>query len=108
MGATDFYATGSGMSAKRAFDVAQEKAQYDNGHDGYTGTIAEKSEFVVIQSKPICSHDAMELAEKLIEDRDARIDDKWGPAGAIRLIQPMSQHAADATERWLFFGIASA
>lgn len=95
MGAETFYTTAPGKSANEAFQAAREKAQYDHGHSGYTGSIAEKSSFVVIAvpegQKPL------EFAEKLIDDGDERIDDKWGPAGCIDL----------GVGRYLFFGWAS-
>lgn len=71
-------------TAKEAFNRAVEEAQYDHGHAGYTGTIAEKDTFVVIR-EPKCASakEGLELAEKLIEEGDDRVDDKWGPAGCI-------------------------
>ena len=47
MGAQDFTATAKGKTAKEAFSVAVEDAAYENGHGGYTGTIAEKRSFKI-------------------------------------------------------------
>jgi len=49
---------------------------------------------------------ALDLAHDLYEKRDARIDDKWGPAGAIRVKQRASKNRP-RMDGWLFFGIAS-
>lgn len=48
MGACDFETRSRGKTARDAFRVAVEDAQYESGHGGYTGTIAEKSGFVMI------------------------------------------------------------
>ena len=98
MGASDFYQFGKGNTIKDAFLAAREEAAYDCGHSGYTGTLAEKNDFVLIKTPKVqTDKEATELAHKLIEANDKRIDDKWGPAGAI----PVKK------DRWLFFGWAS-
>lgn len=106
MGATTFFDVVNGKDAKSAFAVAVEEAAYENGHGGYTGTIAEKSEFTMIPL-PFKFEDNVGIkerigiietfTEKLIEERDPRIDDKWGPAGCIEIIPG----------KYLFFGWAS-
>ena len=96
MGAETFSITKSGKTAKEAFKFAVEDAEYDHGHSGYTGTIAEKDSFVMIPL-PKGELDAYSYANKLINESDHRIDDKWGPAGCIQLDK----------ERFLFFGWAS-
>lgn len=103
MGAEEFQTTSNHRWSHRAFREAVESAQYNYGHAGYTGTIAEKDSFVVIQFDPIALNDAQALADKLLEDNDPRIDDKWGPAGAI----PFFQNKPGVIEGWLFFGWAS-
>ena len=62
---------------------------------GYTGTIAEKHNFNVIPLKE--GLEPREYADKLIDDCDPRIDDKWGPAGCFDL----------GGGRYFFFGWAS-
>ena len=102
MGAEQFKTVAHGATVKEAFDYAVNEAQYDYGHAGYTGTIAEKDEYTVISDTAGKSRDeANELADKLLRDSDERIDDKWGPAGAIRFNVEGQQPG------WLFFGWAS-
>lgn len=48
MGANNFSIVAVGKDAREAFDKAVKQAQYEYGHSGYTGTIAEKNEFVMI------------------------------------------------------------
>lgn len=95
MGAQQFVTKAKGKTAKDAFNQAVSDAQYMYGHGGYTGTIAEKHDFVKIAvpsgEKP------EEYAWRLIENYDERINDKWGPAGCI--------DCGDGT--FLFFGSAS-
>ncbi|MFI6031592.1 hypothetical protein [Amycolatopsis magusensis] len=83
MGAETFTTYAEGADVDTAFRAAIEQAQYDYGHAGYTGTIAEKASYIVIDDAPRSEGDAEALAEKLINDDDERIADKWGPAGAI-------------------------
>lgn len=48
MGAETFMVKGKGKNAAEAFETAREKAFYDYGHAGYTGSIAEKHSFTMI------------------------------------------------------------
>lgn len=83
MGAQEFTAYAKGKTAQAAFSAAVEQACYDYGHAGYTGSIAEKHEFVRIQV-PV-GEDPVAFANKLLADNDQRIDDKWGPAGCVEV-----------------------
>lgn len=95
MGATNFQTTAEGKTAAEAFRAARERALYDYGHRGYTGTIAEKHEFVMVSPLPLPRPEAEALANELMDDD--RISDKRGPAGAI----PLDEGG------YLFFGVAS-
>lgn len=95
MGAAQFTTTAEGKDAKEAFKNAVEEAGYEYGHDGYTGTIAEKSSFVTIELPE--GRDPRAHARLLFGNDDPRIDDKWGPAGCISL----------GEGKYLFFGYAS-
>lgn len=95
MGAEVFFHESKGETVQEAFTSAVEEAKYDYGHSGYTGTIAEKQEFVLIDL-PVGAN-PHKFANDLLDVDDKRIDDKWGPAGAIQM-EP---------NRWLFFGWAS-
>lgn len=95
MGANSFSVVVKGPTARKAFDEAVKNARYEYGHNGYTGTIAEKGSFVMITCPQ--GRDPQDYADELIEEEDKRIDDKYGPAGCIAL----------GENRWLFFGWAS-
>ena len=97
MGANEFVVKSKGKTAAEAFEVAVEQAAYDYGHAGYTGTIAEKSEFVKIKCPD--DVDPMKYADQLMSEGDDRIDDKWGPAGCIQ--DPKDKNT------FIFFGWAS-
>lgn len=101
MGAVDFEQYQPGESAKEAFEAATEEARYLHGHGGYSGTLAEKHSFVIVEKDPLPLREAQKRAYDLIEDEDERIRDKWGPAGAI----PVEEE--DGEKGWLFFGWAS-
>lgn len=48
MGASEFGTTVIADTADEAFRLAKDEACYQFGHAGYTGTIAEKNEFTVV------------------------------------------------------------
>lgn len=95
MGAEEFDATAKGRTAEAAFKRAVEDAQYEHGHGGYSGTVAEKRSFVVIDVPE--GQDPRAFADELLRKDDPRIQDKWGPAGCVKL----------GKDEWLFFGWAS-
>lgn len=95
MGAETFVSYARGKTAKAAFKAAVEEAQYELGHGGYTGSIAEKDSFVMIDLPE--GVDPGDFADKLFTDGDPRIDDKWGPAGCFKL----------KDDEYMFFGWAS-
>ena len=95
MGASEFTHIAKGKTAREAFTSARESAQYNCGHSGYTGTIAEKDTFVKIEVPE--GQNAREYAKQLLEKDDERISDKWGPAGCIKVKEG----------EYLFFGWAS-
>lgn len=81
MGASDFQnkISTKGLTMQQAFDKLVERAQYNNGHGGYTGTIAEKDCFsafrVPSEVKTRDDFNAWMNQEKFYLD-------KWGPANA--------------------------
>lgn len=104
MGATTFMQESKGRSAAEAFSQARERALHQHGHSGYSGTIAEKDEFVVIAMPADWMPDetdrakaAKKYADALIDAEDKRVNDKWGPAGVLQT----------GPEDWLLFGWAS-
>jgi hypothetical protein len=104
MGGQVFMERAKGGTAKEAFESAREEALHECGHSGYTGSIAEKREFVMIdpaEERHSTEHwvqsDYEDYAEALIDLQDPRVDDKWGPAGCMKI----------GEGEFLFFGWAS-
>lgn len=110
MGAEQFSTTARGKTAQEAFDDAREKAWYDHGHAGYTGTIAEKPGFTMALVQRIEQQDAEQLADDVASGDGSKLvrkdtyqrlckayEDKWGPALCIQT----------GPEEFLFFRIAS-
>jgi hypothetical protein len=60
MGACDFSQVGVGKTAQEAFSRAHELAQWEHGHGGYSGTLAEKGSFVLFKIPPRLSFDKLE------------------------------------------------
>jgi hypothetical protein len=126
MGGTEFWVEGRGATAAEAFNAARREAQYEHGHGGYTGTIAEKQGHKVfhlpegVTVKQVASwldkawkndpdgypdgygivrdlSDVPAEHRRLMEDVIAVYDDKWGPAVCL----PAGEG------RWVFCGWAS-
>jgi len=93
MGANTFEQYQAGADVKQAFRDASEQAAYEHGHGGYTGTLAEKGDYVVITDTPLTMSEADVLIGKLLDGDDPRVSDKWGPAGAI----PITSSTRDVT-----------
>jgi hypothetical protein len=107
MGAEQFVHTVLGYDdVREAFREAREVAAWDHGHGGYTGTIAEKDSYLVASDVGLSYDDASDLAYRLMDwqNADPRFDDKWGPAGAIRVV---GDEGSLPDRGWLFFGWAS-
>lgn len=101
---------GAGPDARTVFNRLVEKAQYNYGHSGYTGTIAEKAgdSFRMIEvpkdfdEKQSSKARAVAYADHLMDVGDERVDDKWGPAGCIAFREKYARK-----DSYLFFGWAS-
>jgi hypothetical protein len=104
MGAQVFSQTVWNADMRKAFNLARDEAAYEHGHGGYTGTVAEKGEVVKVRDIPMTEQDANNEAWRMIDARDHRTNDKWGPAGAIPLTKTPNGTQIDG---WLFFGWAS-
>src|SRR5262245_42519472 len=139
MGACNFDVIAKGKTAAEAFNTVTSQARWEHGHGGYSGTIAEKREFVMLTvpegveprrfvewviggqdrverevSKQERWHRSTGSGDKaryfvvewqevpakyraVVDAATRRVDDKWGPAGCIRV----------GPEEFLFFGWAS-
>jgi hypothetical protein len=107
MGGEWFTVVGDGATPEEAFERLKEQALWDHGHAGYTGTIAEKSEFLLVPYlHPNCpaiptERVAMFYTEEVAAAQSSPWTKKWGPAGCIE-IEPITDE-----RRFLFFGVAS-
>ncbi|MER5352548.1 hypothetical protein ABT093_19725 [Kitasatospora sp. NPDC002551] len=91
MGAERFTTYQDGIDVAQAFRDAVENAQYEYGHRGYTGTIAEKDSWQTVTSTPLSVRDAVALADRIMSDYEHPLQDKWGPAGAIPVLSDRRQ-----------------
>jgi hypothetical protein len=93
MGASTFYNQTTGTNARELFNNEVEEARYENGNGGYTGTIAEKSDYTMsVKPDEIPAHVWIDMVEDFDEgDTDQEYysklrqdfrtyDDKWGDA----------------------------
>lgn len=116
MGACQFEQIGRGTTTREAFSAAHEQAAWEHGHGGYTGTLAEKGDFIEVRkpegwtAEQVANdfHGARdwdnegrwksEVVQRWGERTLAEYDDKWGPALAVK---------TENENEWLFFGWAS-
>jgi hypothetical protein len=135
MGGTTFMTEALGKTAEAAFRAARDEAKWEHGHGGYTGTVAEKHSFVMLDmtSKDARAYldyaikkasdsreesylkgvkkrlkgrlDPYQVAQLLIDVGHPTIRDKWGPAGCIDLDPRLT--GKRKPKRFLFFGWAS-
>jgi hypothetical protein len=101
MGADSFLVMSYGSTAKEAFNYAVREAQHEYGSGGYTGTIAEKNSFKLIDLPK--GVDPVEYANKFLSDESKKEEiDKWAPALCVRV-----GDAPFGDSKYLFFGFAS-
>ena len=93
MGASSFNEEWQGKTPQAAFRGAVESAQWEFGHGGYSGSMAEKSDFEVVH--PVGGETPEGCINRHI-DADT-FGDKWGPAGCVHL----------GSGKYRFFGWAS-
>lgn len=108
MGADYFRVFIKGDDVATAFTSAVKDAQYEYGHRGYTGMIAEKADYTLINLPSTVSPEhAMHVLRSAVHDEpsswwlpelQAQHEDKWGPALAIQDVQRGG---------WWFVGYAS-
>ncbi len=120
------------MTAADAFRVAVDDARWFHGHGGYTGSIAEKHAFAMIDPKPHVGRgsiivdswddkphkvkrprsfkgalptkdEAADIAQFLMMTNHSTVANKWGPAGCIAYRAKGGRTVAG----WYFFGLAS-
>ena len=91
MGACTFETTAKGATARQAFSAAVAAAQYERGHGGYTGTIAEKSDFVILTPPKgidadryvdwLLRHDDMEIVKREVAEAEAKLSESYQASG---------------------------
>lgn len=86
-------------TAREAFNYIVKETQYQKGHGGYTGTIAEKGSFQMIRVPD--GEDPITYADHLLDSDDVRANDKWGPALCVEF------RTENNKKGFYFFGVAS-
>jgi hypothetical protein len=81
MGANAFQNRQSAKTADEAFQMLVERARYEYGHRGYTGTIAEKEDFRM--EEPRHDETPRTCVTRCLDDLDHWSGDKWGPAACV-------------------------
>lgn len=103
MGAQEFSVIQTGRTAQDAFTKARDRALYDWGHAGYTGTIAEKDGFKVMGQLSSRYLDYLEVYLDRTEDwyRSTRKNKRRYPKGVPESIAPMLIRAVELyVDKW--------
>jgi len=98
MGATDFVISikKDSMTPQEAFAKLRKEAVERYGNRGYTGTIAEKVNFVKVEIKDESMEGVMSIVRSATDEYvEGGISDKFGPAGMI-----------ETETEYIFFGVA--
>lgn len=100
MGADSFFNSGPGDDPKTIFKDLVKKARHDYGFCGYTGTIAEKTQFKIVSKVPMTKSywQSDEAQQKYGEG------EKWGPALAAPYCEEINPVLIIG---WVFWGWAS-
>lgn len=106
MGSCSFQIRTKELNAPLAFNALVAQAQYEHGHAGYTGTIAEKTSWEIgllaDPANPRVPEFVLEAeAQKFIND-DLEDLDKYGPAHVVFL-----KDEAGKPSGLIFYGWAS-
>lgn len=94
MGAEYFQVKATGNTIDEAFRKAVSDAEVEDGDEGYSGTIAEKSSYTLHRN--LMGMEPRQFISYIL-DADEDASDKWGSANAIEV----------APNTWVFFGYAS-
>jgi hypothetical protein len=114
MGACDFYNLYIGKEEPlQAFYNEVANAKHEHGHGGYTGTIAEKDRFIMIECPKGISPEV--YVDDVMQNQSSRINDKYGPAGCIEYKRTYLKNLRvergyrynKGIRAYLFFGVAS-
>lgn len=103
MGASDYSSISAGKTPEAAFRSAVEQAQWEDGHSGYTGTIAEKQGAGFIMLPALPARWTTQKVEDLISQ--ARYGESYRTAnGTYKIRKGSQQKARDLLAEWLFNG----
>lgn len=97
MGAERFEDIGTGETAEEAFRLLVDEAGWENGHGGYTGTIAEKDGFVLFDpaSVGLAAGDFLRLVEQYGKDRSRKEVEDLATPEELELIRRAHETADD-------------
>ena len=89
--------------SRTAFKELIEEERYEHGHGGYSGTIAEKSEFKMVNRKD--GEDEDQVVNRYFDTDGHFCDDKWGPAACVDM--GVDAQCKPGERLFVFFGYAS-
>ena len=87
MGAEGVVERVEGKDYKSAYEAHRDQVAWEEGHGGYTGSIAE-STGVYLNSRPLLDWDAHEEAQRAIWGGRPNDPQKWGPTAAYPIAEP--------------------
>lgn len=92
-------------SSVACFEHRKDELIQRYGTDPYSGTMKEKESFEMAMEESLTPHEADEWVDGWLDRDDRPFDDKWGPAGCIRVCHSINKR--HTTTGYMFFGWAS-
>ena len=92
MGAINFMTTAKGRTAQEAFRAAREDALHWEGHGGYTGSVAEKHDIVMVADTGKDLKVRLDLAIKGLRDLQRKLREP-GPRNVADALQALQRRA---------------
>jgi hypothetical protein len=102
MGGNSFYTRKSAKTAEVAFKALVEEARHEHGHGGYTGSIAEKFDFLMVEL--LSGETPAACVLRCVNDECHWSNEKWEAAACIDTGPDPKE---PGNRIFLFFGVAS-
>lgn len=104
MGGISFEVHQPGADLRAAFQAARHAAAHEHGWREDSGTVATKSQVIVVHRHTLTLEGAKVLADHLLNQIDAPYCDHFGTVAAAIAI---ADRAGGPVTGWLFFGYAN-
>ena len=115
MGAIDFSQMEVAKTPREAYNRAVKEAEYEQGHDGYNGTISTTDRYYFFNEHPRWGTKKFDDWENKILSKDNGPVQKWGACGCVEITGKAAKEIKEVNglkgkrglKVWYFFGWAA-